>query len=608
MPDHITLTLGVILAAGVIANGLAGVLRIPKVTLYIVLGLLLGPSGRGLITAEEIDILEPIAQFALAVVMFELGSRFAIREFRKILRHAWPLSLGELAATFVAVTLGMALVGVLTGGKIPLGAALLFGVLALATAPATTILVLQEYDSEGPITDNAYTLVALNNLVAIVLFEIVFALVALQMGGGEVSLGANVGRLLFGLVSALALGIVGGFVVSFVASHLTDKKKRVLGIFAMITLMLGVCELPEPDLPYLLTFLVMGVTVANSTQMAKDVVVEMGTFGVVLYVVFFVTAGAHLNLQALTGAGFAGVAYIVLRCCGKYVGIWGSAKLRKDRPEIQQWLGLALLAQAGAAIGLVNAALGSVSTESALYPLVSNVHTVIIGTVVFFELVGPILTRFAVVRGGEVPLVHVVQPHTSSWAKTFRSVREQVRRSLGKDPWSRRDPNSLTVGDLMRRDVKGIDCAANFEKILDFIEHSRQQTYPVVDSENQLQGVIRYSSIRSALFDPEVANLVVAEDLSVTFHKSLVPDQPLDDALSLFESTHDDIIPVVESADSRKLVGLVERRDVVRVMKRRHGTPAEESAEDSDEGGAAGEADAEGEASSDEDASADGAE
>ena len=125
----------------------------------------------------------------------------------------------------------------------------------------------------------------------------------------------------------------------------------------------------------------------------------------------------------------------------------------------------------------------------------------------------------------------------------------------------------------MRRNVEALPHTANFLEILDFIENSRYHTYPVVGDAGELLGVIRYPSIRSAVFDPELGNLVMAEDLSVPADQLLQPEQSLDEALRLFEKSHDAIIPVVASFETPELVGLVERRDVVRVIKSRHASP-----------------------------------
>jgi len=564
----LTFSLGILLIAGVIAGYLAGWIGVPKVCLYIVAGLVIGPSLLGWIPEGHLHELDPVLKLALAMVLLEIGSRFKVGMIRRIIRSAVPLSLGELCLTFGLVAGGLYLYGE------PLRSSLLLGGLALATAPATTIVVLREYDSEGPVTAYTFFLVALNNLAAIIAFEVLFAVTSLLEEGPSVDVSGLMTWLSISLVGSTVLGIVGGLVVS-VASSLTREKQRTVVVFAITAFVLGFCE--SFDLPYLLTFLAMGITLANASRHTAETLKELGTVLALLYVVFFVAAGAELNLKALAAVGTIGAIYVVTRCSGKYLGVRWTAKYRQEPIEVQRWLGATLIAQAGAAIGLVQIA-SERDPELGRY-----LSTIIVGTVVVFEVIGPLLTRFAVVHAGEVPVAHLVHPERPGLRGSIHSVVSQIRISFGHDPLMKKNRSDLKVGDLMRKNVKSISNSADFLEVLEFIEHSRHQVYPVTNIDGNLVSVIRYRDLRTVLFDREVASLVRAEDLSVETNLFLSPEIPIQDAFDQCEKTIDDVIPVVDSIETMMLVGLLERRDIVRFIKTDHKAPRKTSSSPSPE-------------------------
>ena len=213
---------------------------------------------------EHLHLLEPLTSLAISLVLFNLGCHFPMARVRRILRRVLRLSLGELTATFLLVLVGLSLLALLVGARWEI--ALLLAALAVATAPATTILVLKENESEGPVTEYASSLVALNNLVAIVLFELFF--LAIHFFGDQLSVpvSTEVRLLLQDLAGSVLLGVAGGLIVSFAFPQVTAGHRLVL-LLGIITLLLGLCEVGQS--PYLLTFLAMGLTVANSSDQTR---------------------------------------------------------------------------------------------------------------------------------------------------------------------------------------------------------------------------------------------------------------------------------------------------------------------------------------------------
>ncbi|MBN2579771.1 MAG: cation:proton antiporter [Pirellulales bacterium] len=551
---QVVLTLGLLLAAAFFAGGLAGLLRLPRVTIYLLVGLLLGPSVLGTVPREHVLVLEPLRNLAIALVLFHLGCQFPLARAKSIFRKVTRLSLGEMAATFALVFIGLWLLG--AGWE----AALLLGTMALATAPATTILVLKETESEGTITDYAQALVAINNLVAIVAFEFVFLAIAFSRNALDSSLAVQLGGLARDLLGSLGLGVGAGLMVSYCYALVAPKNRLVL-LAAVTILLLGLCEIL--DTSSMLAFLAMGVATANTSYSTRQILAELDRLTGLLCVVFFVTSGVELNLDALAKAGLIGTAYIVLRSAGKYFGIYATAGRQREQPVVGRWLGAAIVAQAGAAI-----ALAAIAKER--FPIMGGeVQTIILGTVAFFEIAGPILIRQAVLRAGEVPLAYAF-PHTGvDLLEQARTVWNRALLAFGLDPWHRRETADLTVREIMRKNVHPIVESWTFEEILSVIEHSRDHTYPVVNAQGELTGLIRYRELSQALADHSLGPLVRAEDVMTSAKKTFYPDDLVSKARQTFNTSKDDCLPVVSRDPPGQLLGVIRRRDVLRLLIRR---------------------------------------
>ncbi|MEQ9066656.1 MAG: hypothetical protein RLO18_08035, partial [Gimesia chilikensis] len=305
--------------------------------------------------------------------------------------------------------------GLLLVGESP-GAAILLGALAIATAPATTILVLKEMQSEGPISEYTGILVALNNLISIIAFEVIFvAVFFLQGDSAHASVLPQLGHLLLDIFGSVFIGVFGGLMISY-GSSIIKGSRRLIMFVGLIALALGLCR--TTGVPYMLTFLAMGFTVANSLaeEDVPKVEAELYPLTGFLCVLFFIIHGAELKPQQFIEAGLIGGSYIVLRLVGKYIGIFIPARMRGEEPEVSLWLGTALFAQAGAAIALSAIA---VSRDPVLG---GHLQTIILGSVVFFEIVGPIMIRQSVLRAGEVPLIHAIHHTAGDPISEFQSM------------------------------------------------------------------------------------------------------------------------------------------------------------------------------------------
>lgn len=553
---HIASTMGILLGVSLLAGTLAEYLRLPKVTAFLLVGLVLGPSVLEWIPEEHVHSFDAMLKLAMALVLFGLGCQFPVRRILQIVPRALALSIGELAGTLIIVTLGLWLCGI--GGR----QSLLLGCLALATAPATTILVLKELRSDGQVTDLAGILVALNNLAAIVFFDVAFLAMQWLGDGPPGDLSAQIRELGVSFGGAILAGFLGGLVVSF-GCGLMHRRRWLALLVASTTFVLGLCE--SMTLPYMLTFLVMGFTVANSSDVVNQIAEELNQLGGLLSVLFFAVHGAELDLDAFVSAGVIGVAYIVFRSAGKVAGVYAAAKLTRQHDEVRQWLGPALLAQAGAAIALANIAVTRAPEIG------EPVQVIILGSVVVFEIIGPLLIRHSMLKSGEVPIASAIHHTESTPLEEAHELWDYVRASIGWAFGARATASDLAIAPLVRRGMRGIRQSASFDRVLDYIEHSHEETYPVVNDQQEVVGLIRYPLLSNVMFDPGVTELVCAEDLATPVEAVMHADETVTRAAELFNRIQDDCIPVVEREEPQALVGIVRRSDVMRVLIRRHG-------------------------------------
>lgn len=559
MPDifatemHSAVTLGILLIVSLLGGVLADFMRVPKVTAYLLAGMLVGPSVLGAVNSEHIHHLEPLTKLAMALVLLELGCNFPLASLRPILRRALWLSAGELVATFLVVT---STIWIFSGS---LAAGILLGALALATAPATTVLVLKEANSEGPVTELAGVLVALNNVAAIVLFEVFFLLASLLSKEQATELVPQIRQLVADLGGACLLGIVGGLLISY-CSGLLSRTRWLVMVLAVAILMLGLCE--SWDLPYMLAFLLAGAVVVNTSDSARDLLNEKEKITGLLVVVFFAVHGAELQLQAFVAAGLLGVAYIVSRAAGKILGIRWASQFRGEAATVRRYLGSCMLAQAGAAI-----ALATVAAER--WPgLGEQLQVIILGSVVVFEIIGPIFIRASVLRAGEVPLAQAISHRSETATGQANKMWMRSREALGIQPKSKPDMQNMKVATLLRRNVVGLLQTAEFDEVISYIQRSHDNSYVVVDPAQHVVGVIRYTLLSGTFFDASMDTLVRAEDLTSPVDAVLSTDDSLTKAIDLFRTTADDILPVVSADDALCFVGIIRRGDLTDLAMR----------------------------------------
>ncbi len=391
--DELT-SLGLILLLALLAGHLVKVVRIPEVSGYILAGIALGPSVLGWVTAENLVALEVLSEVALGLILFSVGSVFQFSRFRRLGRQFLYLTLAESVLAAVIVT-----VGVLAAGQ-PWQVAALLGSIAIATAPASTLMVVRECDSEGPLTDNLLGIIAVNNLLCISVYTLVAATIDLGAGLGGGSIFDAVYRAVFPLVWQLAgsaaLGYLVGLMLAGWSTQVTETGEILILLAGSILLCVGVARFF--DLSPLVASLAVGATMVNLAERSRALFDTLSGTDPPFYAIFFVMAGADLDLALVPTMGVVGLVYVFGRAFGKFVGALAGSRWLKLDVNVQRFLGFGLMAQAGLAVGL------TIAIEQRYEPFSPIVTTVVLAAVAVFEMVGPISTRFALIQAGETGL------------------------------------------------------------------------------------------------------------------------------------------------------------------------------------------------------------
>ncbi len=386
-------SLGLILLFALLVGHLVKFAKVPEVTGYLVAGILVGPSVLDWVSHENLQALHVFSEVGLGLILFSIGSVFELSRMLRIGRSVVKLSLGESALAAALVAAAMFLLGQ------PWQVALLLGAIAIETGAASTLMVIRENNAKGVFTESLTGVIGINNILALVSFSLVAAfldlhsLVASQSLGDLRSLAGIVFPLVWQLVGSAALGFLVAIMLAAWASQVVESGELLVLLVGSILLTVGVAT--YLDLSPLVASLGIGATMVNVSRKSRRLFEELSKTDPPLYVIFFVLAGADLNLALLPSLGVLGVAYVLCRAVGKLGGAWLVARRAEVADETRNLLGMSLLAQAGLAVGLV------LVTRERFPEFAPTVTTVVLGAVVVFEIAGPLSARFALDRSGE---------------------------------------------------------------------------------------------------------------------------------------------------------------------------------------------------------------
>jgi Kef-type K+ transport system membrane component KefB len=377
----IPLILGLLFLIGFVADIVGRSTFLPRVTLLMLGGLAAGPAGFSLIPDSFVDQWFPaLTNIALALIGFLLGHQLAIPALRERGARVIIISLCKVFGAWLFVALILMLLGVDTV------MALLLAGIAPATAPAATYDIVHESGARGEFVDTLLSIVAVDDVWGLLIFMLMLAAAGIMSGEAAIGVGVLSGFIDIG--GSIFLGVALGAPMAYLTGRIRRGEPMLAEALGFVLLGAGLAE--WFDLLPILTAIVMGVMVASFASHHDRPFHAIEGVEWPFMVLFFVLAGASLEVDALLLAGGITLAYVLARFSGIYVGTWIGSSFVRAGPALRKWLGLALLPQAGVAIGMALLA-AQKFPETA-----SVVLTVVVASTVVLETVGPVFTRLAI--------------------------------------------------------------------------------------------------------------------------------------------------------------------------------------------------------------------
>ncbi|HQV13574.1 MAG TPA: cation:proton antiporter [Denitromonas sp.] len=358
---------------------------VPRITGFIAIGFVLGPSLAGVLTAEMLDGAQVFVDVALGLILFQLGRLLDLSLARRE-RSLFAAAIAEAGLAFAGIF------AVLTLFDIAPMQAAVAAAIGISSSPAVVLLVVKELGAKGPLTDRSLMLVAMNNILSFLAYTALLPFIHYAHNSGwEIAVLEPL------YVLGVSLGIAGVFawlLLRLARMLPKDETTQFALLIGMVVGTVGVAQLANGSM--LLSLLALGVMTRNLDRHSHVLPVDFGNGGEIFFVILFVVAGARLHLADLSSAGFAAVAFVLARFVGKSAGVMLLTRAGLDFRQ-SALTGLTLVPMAGMAIGLTQ-------MTAARYPeFAATLSAIVLGAIVILETIGPLLTEYALKQSGEVP-------------------------------------------------------------------------------------------------------------------------------------------------------------------------------------------------------------
>ena len=385
----ILIALAIIFLSGFILSRVTKLLKLPNVTAYIISGLLIGPYVLDLIPHNIIDNMSFLSDLALGFIAFGVGKFFKKEVLKGTGTKVIVITIFESLLAGILVTIVVGILFPTMGWSF----ALLLGAIATATAPASTMMTINQYKAKGEFVNTLLQVVALDDVVCLLVFSIVTAIVE-----GTTSGNLQVINIILPIIYNIIFIII-GFVVGLVLPKVIKGRSansKLIVTVGLICIISGICSLLE--ISPLLSCMVFGASYINVSKDERTFK-YIEEFDPPIMLLFFVMSGMNMDLSAFGTIGIIGVVYFVIRIIGKYFGSFIGAKVVRSSKVTTNYLGFALIPQAGVAIGLAFLGQRMLSAE-----IGDTFLSVILCSSVLYEMTGPILAKFALVKSGPITM------------------------------------------------------------------------------------------------------------------------------------------------------------------------------------------------------------
>jgi len=525
--------LGICVAGGIVGAWIFQKLKMPQVVGYIVVGVLIGDTGFGLLHPTDIQALQPFNNFALGLIGFLVGGELSGSIFKKYGKQFTLILLGEGLAAFLLVGFFSTLIVyfVCHDWITAVAAGIVFGAIASATDPASTIDVLWEYRSAGVLTTAIVAIVALDDALAMTLYGLGTSVATILTQGGGDSVAMTLLHTAKELIGAIVLGLACGFVLDAMMQYLPQTEKRLGMSIGVLLVCIGLSVAFNMDV--ILATMAVGIVLINrAPNRSKKLFETVRSFSTPIYIIFFVLVGARLSLGNMPVWIWALVAsYVLMRSLGKWIGAYWGGRWSKAEKPVQNYMGMALFAQGGVAVGLSIVASHNlqhiqVTPDLSLGDMIIFTVT---ATTLCVQLIGPAFAKLSIKKAGEIG----------------RNVTEEDVMA------------ELNVSDVVDTGIVPLLEGTPLETV---VQHFAQQdtfVYPVVSSDGKISGVLTFDMLKELLTDRDTWQWLVVGDVMQPLRHQLSSHMNLAEALQEMSNNQVEALPVVEN---EKLIGVLDQR------------------------------------------------
>ena len=402
---NIVLMFGIVLIAGYVAGRIANFFKLPKVTGYIAAGVLLEPSFLGLLSESFIENSTIISNFALCIITYAIGGSLFFSRIQKLGNTIWVMTIFESVVTFLLISAGLFValpvlsryLGVQIQPAFYLPLAILAGSLGAPTDPTPTLAVKEEYKADGQVTTTVLGIGAFDDAMGIIIFSMAVAAGTAVLGGAGGSTASTVIKPIADIFFSIVNGAVFAVLLLLVARKVQDKGVLIVMIFGALFACFGIAQMLKLD--ELLSTMTLGCVVVNLAKDEEKFFISIRDyFEEMIFLIFFVVAGAHLQISVLKSAMWIVLVFVILRVLGKIFGTFIGAIISGAQEKVKKYTAFGLIPQGGIVVGLAllvkqNPVFSSIS------PVLLNM---ILGTTVLFEFIGPLFTELALKKAEEV--------------------------------------------------------------------------------------------------------------------------------------------------------------------------------------------------------------
>jgi len=390
---------------GILGGKLIELIKFPKITGYILMGIIIGPGLLGILSHDMLEHFTIIRQVAIGFIGYTIGLELKFKKIKKTGKQVTIITLSQAILTAVFVCLAIVAYLSITNGKYVWTYGLILGAIATATAPGPIIAIVKNYRTKGPVTNVLLPLVALDDAIGIMLFAVMLSFGSSILGTGEsLSLFEMFFHPFWEIFISLGVGAILGFGLYFIVKKFNrdDDSMLLMMIIGFVFAGIGIGQIIHASA--ILLPMTIGVVLTNliSDQYEHRLTKNTDLFIAPILLSFFTLAGAELDLAILSMVGAIGLVYITFRVLGKVIGSHYSAKMVKAPPPVVKYLGFALIPQAGVAIDMALTAQLRFDGIPGFEFIGTEIMTIVLAATVIFEVFGLIVVKTALHKAGEI--------------------------------------------------------------------------------------------------------------------------------------------------------------------------------------------------------------